>query len=118
MPGLGGLERWRWQRKLAAVERTVPPLWGKWSLGWVCSQDDANSITESCRLRGKATPALTVLPNIPRLVDGPDMTPPSGQKVLMSIGSLSFLANADGIDWFIRNVWPGVRAANPTALYR
>lgn len=37
---------------------------------------------------------------------------------LVFVGSLDWLPNQDGLDWFIRNAWPGVRAAVPDARFR
>jgi glycosyltransferase involved in cell wall biosynthesis len=61
-----------------------------------------------------------ILPNIPYNV--PVFAPPlndsrSESPVLLTVGALYYLPNRDGVDRFLREGWPKVRAACPTAEY-
>lgn len=59
----------------------------------------------------------TVLPNIP-FSDSPDwlspLPPAEGENILF-VGDLQFPPNRDGLNHFLAEVWPGVRAKRPAA---
>ena len=78
----------------------------------VCSDDDA-------RLLAPATAHLPVVvaPNGVDLERFQVGEPPGDQRVLF-FGSLAFPPNRDGARWFVREVWPRVRARVPGATLR
>jgi glycosyltransferase involved in cell wall biosynthesis len=106
----------RWQRLLysaqssqikAAFQKWLPQFNGL----WVAKAEDT---------RYTVTQNAAVLPNIPYNV--PTFAPPlngsrSASPIILTVGVLSYLPNRDGIDRFIREGWPKVRAACPTAEY-
>ncbi len=55
-----------------------------------------------------------LLANIPRTVERSPGAPPGGYKLLF-VGSLWYRPNADGINWFLENVWPTILEAVPQA---
>lgn len=60
----------------------------------------------------------TVLPNLPwSLAEGrlPTVAPPPGRARLLSVASMSWPPHAEGVAWFLDDVWPRVRASRPDA---
>ncbi len=106
----------RWRRFLnsrhsiqieAAFKKWVPKFNGL----WVTKADDT---------RHEFTRNAAILPNIPYNV--PVLTPPldgsrSATPIILTVGVLSYQPNRNGIDRFIREGWPKVRAACSTAEY-
>jgi glycosyltransferase involved in cell wall biosynthesis len=106
----------RWQRILysaqssqieAAFKKWLPKFSGLW-------------VTKAGDTRHAVTRKAAILPNIPynvpmfahQLNDSRSENP-----VLLTVGALYYLPNRDGVDRFIREGWPKVRAACPTAEY-
>jgi len=54
------------------------------------------------------------LPNVPISTRVGKTAVPNSKNVLF-VGSLWYHPNADGVDWFLRHVWPQVRAFEPQA---
>jgi glycosyltransferase involved in cell wall biosynthesis len=59
---------------------------------------------------------LPNLPAAPARQGPPDFTPPV-RPALMFIGLLDYMPNQDAVDWFVRDIWPRVRAAVPDARF-
>jgi hypothetical protein len=60
----------------------------------------------------------SIVPNIPLFYPDPlDMPQPDGHRLLF-VGSLWYSPNAEGVTWFIRQVWPLVRRDHPAATLR
>ena len=57
------------------------------------------------------------LPNVVRAVDDNYDSGIVRRKRLMSVGSLDYKANREGIDWFVRNVWPEFHKIHPNYEY-
>lgn len=55
-----------------------------------------------------------------RLPQGEADPCPAGEKapVLMFLGAMDYFPNQDAVVWFVREVWPKVRAAHPKAVFR
>ena len=106
----------RWQRILysaqssqieAAFKKWLPKFSGLW-------------VTKAGDTRYAVTRNAAILPNIP--YNAPVSAPPlndsrSDNPVLLTVGALYYLPNRDGVDRFIREGWPKIRAACPTAEY-
>jgi glycosyltransferase involved in cell wall biosynthesis len=106
----------RWQRLLysaqssqikAAFQKWLPKFNGLW-------------VTKAGDTRYAVTRNAAILPNIPYNV--PPHPPPlndstSLSPIILTVGVLSYLPNCDGINRFLREGWPKVRAACPTAEY-
>jgi glycosyltransferase involved in cell wall biosynthesis len=96
LPALRSLER----RAVRASVRTL-----------VCAGDDAGLLT---RLAGGAPDQVAVVPNgVQRPVDWP--RPLSRQPILLMVGIYSYEPNAQGAAYFMREVWPLIRAQRPDA---
>ena len=54
------------------------------------------------------------LPNVP-MHSQANPTPVPDNKNLVFVGSLWYRPNKDGIDWFLKHVWPQVHAQEPSA---
>jgi polysaccharide biosynthesis protein PslH len=110
------LTRPRWQRLLysaqssqikAAFQKWLPQFNGLW-------------VTKAGDTRYAVTRNAAILPNIPYNV--PVVAPPlngskSANPIILTVGVLNYLPNRDGVDRFIREGWPKVRAACPMAEY-
>jgi glycosyltransferase involved in cell wall biosynthesis len=91
----------------AAFQKWVPRFRGLW-------------VTKTEDTRHAVTRNAAILPNIPYNL--PALGPPPNDSrpanpIILTVGLLSWLPNRDGIDRFIREGWPKVRAACPTAEY-
>jgi glycosyltransferase involved in cell wall biosynthesis len=91
----------------AAFQKWIPKFNGV----WVTKADDT---------RHEFTKNAAVLPNIP--YNFPVfMPPPDGSRsatpIILTVGVFTYQPNHNGIDRFIREGWPKVRAACPTAEY-
>jgi glycosyltransferase involved in cell wall biosynthesis len=110
------LTRPRWQRLLysaqfsqikAAFKKWLPQFHGLW-------------VVKASDTRYEVTRNAAILPNIAYNV--PVVAPAlngsrSANPIILTVGALSYLPNRDGVDRFIREGWPKVRAACPTAEY-
>ena len=110
------LTRPLWQRLLysaqfsqikAAFKKWLPQFHGLW-------------VVKAGDTRYEVTRNAALLPNIPFNV--PVVAPPlngsmSASPILLTVGALYYLPNRDGVDRFIREGWPKVRAACPAAEY-
>jgi len=104
-----------WQRILysaqssqieAAFKKWLPRFSGLW-------------VTKAGDTRYAVTKNAAILPNIPYNppVSASPLDARSENPVLLTVGALYYLPNRDGVDRFIREGWPKVRAACPTAEY-
>jgi glycosyltransferase involved in cell wall biosynthesis len=106
----------RWRRLLNSIHSSqIKRAFHKWLPRfhglWVAKPADT---------RHTVTRNASILPNIP--YHFPSSTPqPNGSRstfpIVLTVGVLTYLPNRDGIDRFIREGWPKVRAACPTAEY-
>jgi polysaccharide biosynthesis protein PslH len=106
----------RWQRFLYSIQSSqVEAAFQKWLPRfnglWVAKAND----TRHAVARNAA-----VLPNIP--YNAPLSMPPvngsrSVNPILLTVAYYHYVPNRDGVDRFIREGWPKVRAACPTAEY-
>ncbi|MFO0959091.1 MAG: glycosyltransferase family 4 protein [Isosphaeraceae bacterium] len=83
---------------------------GRFDVVWVASDEDRAAIQ---------APRVRVLPNVPFQQPGsPPIEPcphrPESRRILC-VSELSYAPNRDGIDHFIRQVWPTVHRAEPGA---
>jgi glycosyltransferase involved in cell wall biosynthesis len=106
----------RWERLLYSAQSSqIKTAFQKWLPKfhglWVAKAGDT---------RYAVTRSAAVLPNIP--YNAPVLAPPlngsrSASPILLTVGALDYPPNRDGVDRFIREGWPKVRAASPTAEY-
>jgi polysaccharide biosynthesis protein PslH len=106
----------RWQRILysvhssqieTALQKWLPQFSGIW-------------VTKVADRRYAVTRQAAILPNLPYNVPVFNVPPSglsSGIPIILTVGLLSYPPNHDGIDRFIREGWPKLRAACPTAEY-
>ena len=80
----------------------------RFSAAFVVSTQDQREVSRACGL------PTVFLPNVPFSSDLTP-TPLPGTKNVLFVGSLWYRPNADGVDWFLQNVWPRVRAKEPDA---
>ena len=107
--------RSRWRRLLnsahslqvkGAFQKWLPKFNGLW-------------VTKPGDRRYPATRNAAILPNIPYIPASTSLSNnwTSANPVILTVGVLTYLPNRDGIDRFIREGWPRVRAASPSAEY-
>lgn len=104
-------------RALTAV--SVLKMWLKKKLGdiWTHRQlrrFDGVLFVSSADQQLEKSIASRVVPNIPIAFPG-QTTPPPRNKKLLFVGSLWYPPNRDGVDWFLKSVWPQVLAWHPSA---
>lgn len=92
---------WR-ARRLHHVEQR---MFRRWQRVFVCSSDDATQLTECCDdAVFKAVPNTVVDPG---MLSQPASATADGK--LLFVGSLAYAPNEDGLEWFMREVWPLLR---------
>ena len=74
---------------------------------FVCSEVDRRTLADRCRLKGVVT--------IPNAVDIPKPQPKTLEETLLFIGSYLHKPNIDAAEFLIRQIWPNVHKAIPTA---
>lgn len=83
--------------------------------------DAADALTVTKREDLESAPGLqraSVLPNLPwSLAAGhlPPVAPPPGRGRLLSVASMSWPPHAEGVAWFLHEVWPRIRATHAHA---
>jgi polysaccharide biosynthesis protein PslH len=110
------MTRPRWQRVLYSVQSSqIEAAFQKWLPRfnglWVANANDT---------RHAVARHAAILSNIP--YNAPSATPPLNDSkpenpVLLTVAFYHYQPNRDGVDRFIREGWPTVRAALPTAEY-
>jgi glycosyltransferase involved in cell wall biosynthesis len=80
---------------------------------WLASEEDTASL---------GRPQVTTLPNLAMSSAGDEIIalPPSsaGSKIVFSVGDWKRKQNADGMNWYLRQVWPLIRQTVPEAQLR
>ncbi|MBV8279031.1 MAG: glycosyltransferase family 4 protein [Verrucomicrobia bacterium] len=110
------LTRPQWQRLLYSAQSSqIKAAFHKW-----LPQFNGLWVTKAGDRRHLVSQHAAILPNIP--YHAPTFTASlkesiSETPVILTVGVLSYLPNRDGIDRFIREGWPKVRSACPTAEY-
>lgn len=94
-------------RRVAELERTLAARAG--GVSCVSSRDAA-----ALRALGAGTAPL-VVPNGVDLERHVWRRGPAPSEVVLFVGDLSWPPNADGVRWFLREVWPRVRSLRPSA---
>ena len=100
--GMGRFRRWLlfvWQRH---VLRRV-------TLSWFPNEDLIPQIAKMCPCR--FLPNLAMPPRADYQVSGKQ------KRQLMSVGWMAYRPNHEGVDWFVREVWPKVHAVHPDLKY-
>ena len=78
----------------------------------VVSAEDAADLGAGAASRPARSPRVVVVPNGVDLDRFPDVALPAGARLVFT-GTLDFLPNSEGIEWFVREVLPLVRADLP-----
>jgi hypothetical protein len=106
----------RWERFLysvqssqikAALQKWLPQFHGLW-------------VTKASDTRFAVARHAAILPNIPytiQVLEPRFNRSGSANPVILTVGLFNYLANREGIDRFIHEGWPTVRAAWPTGEY-
>jgi glycosyltransferase involved in cell wall biosynthesis len=112
-PGTPVWARWILRKRLAQLEREVPPLLQRAQHLWVCSREDRAFVPAD---------NVSILPNIPFVAEGGEApgtpAPPPEEPRLLMVGALKYVVNERGVDRFLSATWPAVRAAHPRARFR
>lgn len=95
--GRTAIKRWG-LRGVDALEGRVPP---EFDVYWVSATEDAEAIEALAGVRPRVVPngCTPVVEPAPYAPDGP----------LLFLGDMRYPPNEDGIVWFMRVVWPGLR---------
>jgi polysaccharide biosynthesis protein PslH len=103
-----GVAAWRFSQ----LRKFVPDLYRRFSCRWVIKGRDV-------AFPGLEDATLLGMPYYPPQEGLPPLAPSDpASRVVMLLGSYYHRPNAEGLDWFIRRVWPLVRAEVPDAEFR
>ncbi len=98
----------KWLRKLRLIQifilNVIPYIRAK------------NKVTHLIHVKGIPNKDELILPNLPFQVllnAGPIELVPCLSKNILFVGKLSYQPNADGLYWFLKEVWPGVVQMDP-----
>jgi glycosyltransferase involved in cell wall biosynthesis len=100
----GRRQRWLIEREIEAARRLEQRALERYDVVTVCSDADAAALPG---------PSLVVPNGVD--VDRFPVTPVPERAHVVLTGSLAYLPNVDGADWFVTQVWPRVRAEVPEA---
>lgn len=111
------INRWHYRQ----LRKIVPAQLKKFDLVWVTNEEEGNAGEE---LRAVANKAY--LPNIPvQVADEPvdpaaplPPRPAAAAPLVLFVGNFWVLPNKLGVDHFVHQVWPKIRAAEPRAVFR
>ena len=106
-----GIMRWFWQREARLMERFEVKGWRKATRVIAMSQLDRKHILERV-----PRACVDVIPN------GVDVQalykfPKSYKPTLVFVGWMRHLPNKDAIAWFLRDIWPDIRAGNDSVRF-
>lgn len=101
--------RMKAKRKVIQWKRREAVLLDRFSIVTVCSEEDRRYFGGGDRVR--------VIPNGFQSMPRQPRTPAAGGRVGF-IGTLKYAPNREGLEWFIRQVWPLVRRKDPGARLR
>lgn len=96
--------KWKYARELAWLRKTEARAARQWDAFCQCSEIDV------ARMQSMTGRTAWQIPNgydFQPLI--PETSTPA--PTILFVGTLSYFPNAQGIDWFVRNVWPAVRDA-------
>jgi glycosyltransferase involved in cell wall biosynthesis len=110
---------WRWQMRAGRRLRAAKELVRESVTLRFCAAAVASSADEAAALRRLSRTTRTMV--VPQGVDPsewPDPPPePPGPLRYAFFGSLWYGVNVDGVEWFLREVWPRVLAAEPRSEF-
>lgn len=113
----------RWQRPIArahykSLRKLVPTLLSRARGAWVTNPADLDRLREHSSLQNHP---ISILPNIPfPRTAAEDLVPrnaPESRQIL-TVALFSYRPNVEGVDHFVRRIWPRIRAEHPDARYR
>lgn len=110
--GSGPLHRWIYNREAATLSAFETAAVMRAQATLVVNERERDAL-----VRIAPNARITVVPNG---IDVAAFTPPAtpGQSdVVMFCGVMSYSPNEEGVQWFVREVWPRVRQARPSARF-
>jgi glycosyltransferase involved in cell wall biosynthesis len=107
--------KWLWAKAMAAAFRVFEPLLcRRHDLILAISEGDRALLAPVCDSR-----RLHLLPLAPAVLANPDIAPaiPPGPPMLLFVGAMDRAHNLAGVTWFLDQVWPRIREAQPDARF-
>lgn len=103
----GALQRRYVAREAAKLRRLEAQVAGTFLTNITVSEADSEALREIC--------AGAICDTVPNGVDTRYFTPRRGEETpaLVFTGGMNMFANRDGVDWFIEEAWPAVKARVP-----
>lgn len=96
------LWKWKFERELAWLKRSERRVVKQWDVLSLCSQADSDAF------KGMTGCSAWVVPNATQFKPAKPETDDAPSTVLF-VGTFSYFANAQGVEWFVKDVWPIVR---------
>ena len=114
-PRMRGIRAWIVRRHLAQLGRVVPDLIDQAAAVFLANAEDR-------RYFGARRESAVLLPNIVYTDNDVHPSPLCMQQsepaTVLVVGSWSHRPNADGVNWFLENAWPSIRASRSDARLR
>lgn len=104
----------RWPLGLRWIPNWVVGVWERWALrklsaAWVANKADVDHVSRWCPCEVFENEALPPKPGY--------SATGRQRRMLLTVGNLGYPPNAEGVIWFVRKVWPRVRAKFPDIEY-
>ena len=116
LPSMASASIWSraWPLGTRWIPRLVVRMWERYALrrlagAWVANPADCAAVARCCKCEVFANEALP--PKVGYRAKGLQ------KRMLLTVGGLDYPPNAEGIEWFIRKVWPQVRSRLPNFTY-
>ena len=103
-----------WTQEPGSVPRRLRKALAHWLERRAVANHDHAFVVNVADLPLVRARACSLLPNVSQAPVAP-ATAPSTAPGLLFVGALWYPPNRDGVDWFLRAVWPAVRRAVPAA---
>ena len=99
--------------QLNKVSEFESEMAGKMERCFVCSEEDKKRLQDTC-----PRAVISVAPNGVDLdYFGPSGRDKHSRKAIVFVGSMDYLPNIAGVEWFYENVWPEIKKYFPTLKF-
>jgi glycosyltransferase involved in cell wall biosynthesis len=115
-----GPKKWLLDRDWRLLKRYEGRVCQEFDAVLAVSEEDKLALSEAIREAGQGARSILDITVIPIAIDADEVRPAPrqpGASHILHIGTMYWPPNIDGILWFIREVYPLIRAQRPTAVF-